>query len=121
MLRLLFAVIVGFVVMRPRVPIPTSPPSVEPVPGSPGDVPEWSPVPELDPVTTGVPPTPPPGFSGDWPPPTTRPTIKERIAELLRELRFLRQVEATTPVEGSRDILLGAAESTSAAARSTSR
>jgi hypothetical protein len=43
---------------------------------------EWPPASERD----DVPPTPPPGFEGDWP--GTKPTIRERIIDILRDLGF---------------------------------
>lgn len=133
--RLVFSLVLGLLMYIPRPvprpPIDTVPPTPdEPPPGDGGDVPPIG-IPDVDPPGTpipmpdielphwppgrgrgpSVPPTPPPGYEGYWPPASERPdtpptpppghdgpwnpggggdiSLRERIREIIRELNAL--------------------------------
>jgi hypothetical protein len=123
-LRLLFGLVMGLLMYRPRdlnLTPPPGPGPTEPPPGvDPGD---FNPIPVDPPVDPpseppsgdgpypDVPPTAPPGYEGTWPPGGTTPdspptgppgfdgtwppksdgtfSLRERIADVLRQLRAL--------------------------------
>jgi hypothetical protein len=98
--RLIFGLALGLLMYMPRprgeTPPGTLPPGADGPPDvdtPPGDVdpPDWGPVPPVDdgppiyhgdppigrhfPHTPSVPPTPPPGYEGEWPPAGERPDV----------------------------------------------
>jgi hypothetical protein len=79
----------------PEIELPTDPqihrhfphtPSVPPTP-PPGYEGDWPPASERP----DAPPTPPPGFEGEWP--GSKPSLRERLIDLLRDLGFFDNVK----------------------------
>jgi hypothetical protein len=101
----------------PKVPgrghgrLPNVPPT--PPPGYDG---EWPPASERD----ELPPTPPPGYDGDWPGAGGERSVRDQLRELLRQIRELLRgsgsgIRTELPVEADRGRRLLTASSTTTA------
>lgn len=144
--RLIFGLALGLLMYMPRPrgpesgPPGTLPPGVDGPPGvdhPPGDeippieLPTDPPIHRKSPFTPSVPPTPPPGYEGEWPPaserpdapptpppgyegdwPGSHPSLRGRIIDALRDLGFFGNGR-------EKAVLLDAKQGAAAAARST--
>ncbi len=84
----LFAGLVAWLLMAVPRPNPEPrhvPPGGAPPTPPPGYEGDWPP----RPTRPSTPPTPPPGYDGDWPPTTGRPSLGDRLDAIIRRLELM--------------------------------